>query len=243
VVIVLFSDFGAADLYVGQVKAVLASRAPRVRVLDALHDAPAFAIEPAAHLLAALAPEYPPGSVFLAVIDPGVGGARKAIVVKADGRSFVGPDNGLLSVLWRRARSRSCFSIRWRPPRLSSSFHGRDLFAPVAAALATRSVPRGWLAAKREPAVLGDAGDLARVIYVDHYGNCMTGVRARNLPRGAAVYVRGRKLERAETFSLARPRRPFWYANSLGLVEIAANGRSAARALGLRPGHRIRIAR
>jgi hypothetical protein len=102
----LFTDFGARDIYVGQVKALLAARAPRVPVLDALHDAPDFGIEPAAHLLAALAAEYPRGSVFLAVVDPGVGGPRDAIVIEADGRKYVGPDNGLLSIIWQRAKRR-----------------------------------------------------------------------------------------------------------------------------------------
>ncbi|HEX5613354.1 MAG TPA: SAM-dependent chlorinase/fluorinase, partial [Burkholderiales bacterium] len=159
-------------------KAVLAANAPRTAVLDATHCAPDFGIEPAAHLLAALTRCYPRGSVFLAVVDPGVGGRRDAIVVEADGRKFVGPDNGLLSILWQRSRNRKCWRIAWRPSRLSNSFHGRDLFAPVAAALASKRRRRGWLAAKRKPDVLLDAADLARILYVDHYGNCITGIRA-----------------------------------------------------------------
>jgi len=210
-------------------------------VLDALHDAADFGIEPAAHLLAALAPEYPQRSVFLAVVDPGVGGKRDAIVVEADGRTFVGPDNGLLSILWQRARRRKCFRIAWRPRRLTSSFHGRDLFAPVAAALAKRTVPRGWLSAKRSPDVLLDAKDLARVIYIDHYGNCMTGVRAKGVPGDARVHAGGRRLRYARTFENARG--PFWHDNSLELVEISAPRGSAARALRLRVGYPIRIAR
>ena len=136
--IVLFTDFGTSDPYLGQVKAVLQRDAPGTPVVDALNDAPDFAVEPAAHLLAALAPRYPRGSVFLAVIDPGVGGSRDAIVLEADGRRFVGPDNGLLSVLWQRAKRGRCRRILWRPGALSSTLHGRDLFAPVAAALAYR---------------------------------------------------------------------------------------------------------
>ena len=214
--------------------------APKIPVVDALHDAPDFGIEPAAHLLAALAGEYPRGSVFLAVVDPGVGGKRDAIVVRADGRVFVGPDNGLLSVLWQRARSKKCFRIAWRPRRLTTSFHGRDLFAPVAAALATR-VPRGWLAAKLAPDVLLPPEELARVIYIDHYGNCMTGIRARSVRRDARLLVGKRRLLHARTFNDARG--AFWYENSLGLVEISVPRRSAARALRLRVGYAIRIAR
>jgi hypothetical protein len=241
VAIVLFTDFGAAGLYVGQVKAVLAARAPRVPVIDALNDAPAFGVEPSAHLLAALAGEYPRGSVFLAVVDPGVGGRRDAIVIEADGRKYVGPDNGLLSIIWQRARRRRCWRIAWRPQRLTSSFHGRDLFAPVVAALAAGRASRGWLKSKAAPDVLLGAGEFARVIYVDHYGNCVTGIRAAGLARTARIRAGIRTLRRRGTFGEARRGSAFWYANSIGLVEIAANRAHAAKALHLRIGSRVRI--
>jgi S-adenosylmethionine hydrolase len=205
-----------------------------VPVIDALHDAPDFGIEPAAHLLSSLASEYPAGSVFLAVVDPGVGGRRDAIVVQADGRRFVGPDNGLFSLVWQRARRRRCLRIAWRPQRLTSSFHGRDLFAPVAAALATR-VPRGWLAPKKAPDVLLRDEELARVIYIDHYGNAVTGLR--RLRTEWRLRAGGRTLPYARTFEAARG--PFWYENSMGLVEIAAPRRNAAKLLGLRIGSRV----
>ena len=239
--LVLYTDFGAADLYVGQLKSVLTGFAPKLPVIDALHDAPNYDISASAHLLAALAPQYPSGSVFVAVVDPGVGGERDAIVVEADGRSFVGPDNGLLSILWQRARRKRCRRIVWRPARLASSFHGRDLFAPVAAALAAKRLPRGWLTAKPEPDVLFDAGDLAEIIYVDHYGNALTGIRARGVARDAVLRVGRRRLRYAGTFEAVRAGEAFWYDNSLGLVEIAANRASAARRLALRVGTRVRV--
>src|SRR5512140_2200999 len=96
--IVLFTDFGTGDIYVGQVKAVLQRLAPDVALIDLLHDAPAFSVRASAHLLAALAERFAEDTVFLAVVDPGVGGARDAVVVRADERCYVGPDNGLLSV-------------------------------------------------------------------------------------------------------------------------------------------------
>ena len=240
--IVLFTDFGASDLYVGQVKAVIGALAPRVRILDALHAVPDFGVEPLAHLLAALAPEYPPGSVFVAVVDPGVGGSRGAIVVNADGRTFVGPDNGLLSLIWFRAGRKRCRCITWRPERLSDTFHGRDLFAPVAARFAAgRRFPRGWLAAQNRPRVLLEARDLHAIIYVDHYGNAMTGLRAEGLSGNAILRIAGRSLHYARTFAEARRGSIFWHANSLGLVEIAANRASAASKLGLKVGSRFRI--
>lgn len=203
-----------------------------MRVIDALHDAPDFGIEPAAHLLAALADQYPQGSVFLAVVDPGVGGRRDAIVVKAGGRSFVGPDNGLLSLVWRRGRRRECGRIVWRPERLTSSFHGRDLFAPVAAALATNRLPRDWLVRKEKPAILLPAGDFPAVVYIDHYGNAVTGLRPAT--PGSILDVGGRRLSYRRTFEEAKG--PFWYENSMGLVEIAVPRGSAARRLGLKIG-------
>jgi S-adenosylmethionine hydrolase len=239
VAIILFTDFGSRDLYVGQVKAVLAHRAPRVLVIDALHDAPAFGIEASAHLLAALAPRYPRGSVFCAVVDPGVGGAREAIVLRADGRTFVGPDNGLLSVLWARASRRSCRRIVWRPAALSASFHGRDLFAPVAAALATRHLPGGWTRALRRPGVLLGGEDRAAVIYIDHYGNAMTGLRADGHSPSARLRVGRHRLAFARVFEAAPRGGASWTINSLGMVEIAANRASAARRLGLRVGQRV----
>jgi len=236
VAIVLFTDFGAQDLYVGQVKAVLAARAPRARVIDALHEAPAFDIEAAAHLLAALAPRYSRGSVFVGVVDPGVGGARDAIVLRVDGRTFVGPDNGLFSVLWARGRRRSARRILWRPSGLSASFHGRDLFAPVAAALAAGRLPRGWTVQARGPRVLFGPDDRAAIIYIDHYGNAMTGLRADRRSLTARLRVARRRLGFARVFEAAPRGAAFWTVNSLGMVEIAANRASAAKRLRLRVG-------
>lgn len=171
------------------------------------------------------------------MVDPGVGGRRGAIVTRIDGRHFVGPDNGLLSILWQRARRRSCRRIAWRPERLSASFHGRDLFAPVAAALAADRVPRGWLTRKDRPDLLLPPADLPRVIYIDHYGNAVTGLRYTTAD--AALRVGRRVLRYARTFEEARV--PFWHENSMGLVEIAAPRGNAARLLRLRVGSAVKL--
>src|SRR5437763_1324312 len=134
--IVLFTDFGSSDPYIGQIKAVLEREAPGVPVIDLLNDAPSFRVRAAAHLLASLVSEFARGSVFIAVVDPGVGSERVPVAVHAGGYHFVGPDNGLLSVFAARARDAQVWRIAWAPERLSASFHGRDLFAPVAARLA-----------------------------------------------------------------------------------------------------------
>jgi S-adenosylmethionine hydrolase len=239
--IYLFTDFGSADIYVGQVKATLEQHAPGVPVIDLLHDAPDFNVKAGAHLLAALVKRLPADSVVMAVIDPGVGSARAAVAVEADNTWVVGPDNGLLSIVAERASSSAHWLVTWRPPSLSASFHGRDLFAPVAAAIATGKFP----AAMAEPVAalncrLGSS-DLAEIIYIDHYGNAATGLRAPHVPRHAQITVGGRRLACARVFSDAAPGAMFWYENSLGLVEIAANGCSAALDSGLKVGEPVEI--
>lgn len=239
--VILFTDFGASDLYVGQVKAVLRREAPQADVIDLLHEVPAFDIEAGAHLLAALAPRFSAGDVFLAVVDPGVGGSRAAAVVRADGRWFVGPDNGLLSVVAQRSRSHQFWHIVWRPELLSVSFHGRDLFAPVAAAIARSGLPAERVVPVTALDVRLPADPLSRVIYVDHYGNCFTGIPAAALSPDSWLQCGSTRLAYARTFSAAPPGRPFWYGNSIGLVEIAVPEGSAAAALGVRVGSPVRV--
>jgi len=231
----LFTDFGTGGLYVGQVKAVLQERAPKVPVIDLLHDAPVFNVKAGAHLLAALAARLPRDSVTLAVVDPGVGGRREPLAVLADGRWFVGPDNGLISVAAARAKKCEAFSIGWRPKELSASFHGRDLFAPVAAMLARgdRKMPK---LKKAVLAVSFGADDIGEIIYVDHFGNLVTGLRVGKVPHDRALVINGRAVRYARVFSEVKQGEVFWYENSLGLVEIAASSASAQQALGLKPG-------
>jgi S-adenosylmethionine hydrolase len=124
--IVLFTDFGAAGPYVGQVKAVLAREAASQPVIDLLHEAPAMNPRAAAYLLAALAPSIKDDAVFVAVVDPGVGTARRALALRADGRWFVGPDNGLLDVVALRAQAVEWWNLPWAPQEVSATFHGRD---------------------------------------------------------------------------------------------------------------------
>jgi len=134
--IATFTDFGGNGPYLGQVRAVLHQQAPGVAVVDLFPDLPAYNVQAAAYLLPAYSQYLPRGCVCLCVVDPGVGSDRAAVAVQADGRWYVGPDNGLLSQVVRRASSVTAFEITWRPEGLSASFHGRDLFAPVCAMLA-----------------------------------------------------------------------------------------------------------
>ncbi len=233
---VLFTDFGLEGPYTGQVKAVLHSAAPDRTVIDLFADAPAFNPQASAYLLAAYYGSFPAGSIFLTVIDPGVGSERAPVLLDADGYRFVGPDNGVLDLVARRAGSAAYREILWRPEHLSASFHGRDLFAPVAAMLANGQPPKTkGLPAGQRPGS-GWPDDLPEVIYIDVYGNAMTGIRARNLPADRVISVAGQKLRAVRTFSDAPVGTAFWYENANGLVEIAVNGGPAAERLGLAVG-------
>ena len=188
--IALFTDFGLEGPYTGQMKAVLHRDAPGVPVVDLFADAPTASPKPAAYLLAAYAAWFPPGTVFLAVVDPGVGSERPPLVVEADGRLYVGPGNGLFELVQRRARTAQAWEISWRPETLSNSFHGRDVFAPVAARLARGEKASGTQAPNtaRRP---DWPDDLAEIAYIDHYGNAMTGLRAAALSPHARLVVAG----------------------------------------------------
>src|SRR5215471_5339129 len=239
--IVLFTDFGFSGPYTGRMKAVLQRDAPGVPVVDLFADAPTGNPKPAAYLLAAYSDWFAERVTFLCVVDPGVGGARPPVAVEADGRFFVGPGNGLFEIVVRRARNARVWEITWQPPRLSATFHGRDLFAPVAARIARGDAPPGeqrHLSWGRQP-VWPD--DLAEIVYIDHFGNAMTGMRAESLGDRARLSIAGRTLERARTFGDAAPGDAFWYENSNGLAEIAVNQGRADSVLGLSIGSAVTI--
>jgi S-adenosyl-L-methionine hydrolase (adenosine-forming) len=136
--IALFTDFGLHGPYTGQMKAVLHQMAPTIPAIDLFADAPAGNPKASAYLLAAYAGWFQVGTVFLCVVDPGVGGTRPAIILEADGRWYVGPGNGLFELVRRRAKRTRSWDIDWQPERLSAS----DLFASVAAMLARGEPPR-----------------------------------------------------------------------------------------------------
>ena len=239
--IVLFTDFGLAGPYTGQVNAVLHQVAPDVPVIQLFADAPAGQPKPAAYLLAAYAQWFPAGTVLLCVVDPGVGSARRGLIVEAAGRFYVGPDNGLFELALRRAASPRIWEITWRPPVLSASFHGRDLFAPVTGRLALGEPPAA-LGSRGEPRGHPDwPDDLAQIVYIDHYGNALTGLRGEGLPPTAHLNAGGRRIAPAQTFSAVPNGAAFWYVNSNGLVEIAVNGGRTDRALGSAVGSEITI--
>ena len=228
----LFTDYGLRGPYIGQVQAVLFRLAPRLKVINLLADAPRNNPRAAAYLLASLIADLPEDAILFCVVDPGVGtGKDRPVVLNLDGRRLVGPNNGLFDIAAARADKIAAFEITWRPARLSNSFHGRDLYAPVCARLANNAVvpqrPFDWQAARGWPP------DLYEVIYIDHFGNCMSGIRAGQLSADAMLRVGAARIRQAPTFAKVPPGQAFWYANANRLIEIAVNQGNAARQLRL----------
>lgn len=239
--IMLFTDFGLAGPYTGQVKSVLTLTAPGIPLIDLFADLPPAQPKPAAYLLPAYAGWFPEGSIFLCVVDPGVGSSRRALIAQADRRWYVGPENGLFELVQRRAQYCTVWEITWRPPAISASFHGRDLFAPVAARLALGEAPQAMarpIAPTRFPEW---PDDLTEVTYIDRYGNAMTGIRGDRLADNACLQVGTQLIAHAGFFTAVGQGGAFWYVNSNGLVEIAVNRGRADASLGLRVGHAVSV--
>ncbi len=239
--IVLFTDFGARGPYTGQMTAAVHAAAPGVPVVDLLADAPAFDPQASAYLLAAYARPFPANTIFLAVVDPGVGSSRLPCVVRADDHWFVGPGNGLFEVVMRRAARARCWRIDWRPQQLSATFHGRDLFAPVAARLALGEAPPGSVLAEEIIRYPHWPDDLARIIYIDSYGNAVSGLRADRVAAAARVRIGSLSIAPARTFSGVPAGQPFWYAKADGLLEIAVNRGRAAGTPGITLGAMVSV--
>ena len=256
-VVTLLSDFGTHDHYVAAMKGVILERAPAAALVDVTHQVPPQDVAAAAYLVLAAHPAFPLATVHLAVVDPGVGSARRAVAVEALGQRFVGPDNGLFSYLLdldARARVYHLDRERFFRHPVSATFHGRDVFAPVA----------GELAAGREPAELGtpiadpvrlaplapsprpDGALEGRILHVDHFGNCVTCFTRAALPADAAPRLEagGREIRElrhhyAEAGGRAGGGFALW--GSGGFLEISVDGGSAARELGLAAGDPVRL--
>jgi S-adenosylmethionine hydrolase len=227
-IVTLTTDFGDVDGYAGAMKGVILSGAPSAVVVDISHAIRRHDVVAAAHVLASAAPYFPPGSIHVAVVDPGVGGARKGVVVAAGEQLFVGPDNGIFSLVAPRPQAVHEITA-FRHPQVSSTFHGRDVFAVAAAHLAAGAA----LDQAGPPVVLRGAlprlADGHHVVHVDVYGNLIT-----DIPGHAArgVRVAGRAIDRlSQTYESVAAGELLAYVGSRGTIEIAVREGSAAELL------------
>lgn len=253
-IITLLTDFGQRDWFVPSMKGVILGIAPRVQIVDVTHEIPSQDIRAGAFVLAAAAPTFPKGTIHVAVVDPGVGSRRKAIAVKTPGHVFIGPDNGLLSLALRDEKPMEIRALEnerlYRNP-VSHTFHGRDVFAPVAAHLA-RGVKFSELGPRLktmqtiqipEP-VKTARGVRGEVVYIDHFGNLITNIPAKSLSRDITVRLgRYRVRGTATSYSQAKPGSVVAVVNSLNLLEIGLRDGDASKKLGFRVGTPVAIVR
>ncbi len=259
-VIALLTDFGPTSPYVGVMKGAILKTNPQARLIDLTHAVSPHNIEEGAFLLLGAVRYFAPKTVFVAVVDPGVGSARRALAIKTKHYYFVGPDNGILTVAARSdgiERAVALKNTRYFLSPVSRTFHGRDIFAPVAARLAgglvmTRLGPEvGDFKQMVLPAFVAD-GDLlqARILYVDQFGNLVTNVGAGDLRRFIGERFRavlnGKAVTRQYSFYQAAGQEPFFIEGSNGFLEISLKNRSAAEYFGVKYpwcGYTVRIRR
>ena len=252
----LLTDFGLKDYFVGAVKGVILSANPAVQIVDITHELPAHDVEPAAFTLLAVSNSFPPGTIHVAVVDPGVGSTRKALLIQSGGQFFVGPDNGVFSYVTNDGAAvyEVTNSDYFRKP-LSQTFHGRDVFAPVAAALSRGIKPetlgkriREWVTLPSlKPKKLSD-GVEARIIHIDRFGNCITNLTRADICAeeiGSTIELKvGRKriqLFRSFYGEVDGGKKPFAIWGSAGFLEISARNESAAELLRVKRGAKVQV--
>jgi S-adenosylmethionine hydrolase len=238
-VVTLLTDFGTADGYVAEMKGVILTRAPEATLVDVTHDVPPQDVESGRLALARYWRRFPPGTVHVAVVDPGVGSARAALAVESDGRFLVGPDNGVLSPALLVAGARAVTLPV--PTSAAPTFHGRDVFAPAAAELALGATldalgsPALDFVVRRtpEPHRLADGSIAGQVITIDRFGNAITNLLGL---RAQSVEVNGTVLPLRRSYADVAQGEPIALVGSTGLIEIAVRDGSGAAVMGLERG-------
>ena len=240
-VITLLTDFGTADYFVGAVKGAILSVNPVAVVVDITHEIPPQDIEAGAFTLLAAYKTFPAGTIHLAVIDPGVGSTRRPIIVTANEQFFVGPDNGLFGYIYDREPSHRVVHVTsecFFRPSVSSTFHGRDVFAPVAAALSKGIAVEEFGVEIHDPVRLPSLETPLRIIHIDRFGNCVTNI-TRDLSPGEIV-VKGRRIgEFRQFYGEGDEESLFAIWGSAGFLEISVNGGSAAKMLDVQRGDEV----
>lgn len=247
--IALLTDFGTRDHYAASMKGVMAGIAPDSRFIDITHEVPPGDIASAAFSLFACFRDLPPGTIILAVVDPGVGSDRRGIAAKAGGKYLVGPDNGIFSYVFDVCSDVEVFSlreVRSANAEISMTFHGRDVFAPAAAKLACGVAIEDLGSPVIDPARLpcihpkkDDETIYGRVLHVDRFGNVITNVPRKDLGEEFNAEAGGRLINIERSHYAEAGGEIFLISGSLGLVEISRNGASAASELGVGAGDEV----
>lgn len=258
-IITLITDFGLLDGFVGTMKGVILGIHPTVSFVDLTHDIAPQDIEEAAFVLRNAYRYFPPDTIHVVVVDPGVGSPRRALIVESPGYTFIGPDNGVFAYIYRMepdVRVTAITNTAYCLPERSRTFHGRDVFAPVAAHLA-----RGVSASSCGPPlhdyvrgtvtepVISANGIAGHIIHIDRFGNVITDIpEARFIEviqdRQFRIEAASCRLDRlSQTYADVPVGSPLAIFGSAGLLEIAVNGGSAARMLGLTRGDAVRVER
>ena len=253
-VITLLTDFGTADYFAGAVKGAILSVNPNAVIADITHEISPQDVEAAAFTLLAAYQTFPLGTIHVAVVDPGVGSARRPIVVKAGDYTFVGPDNGVFTYIYDREPSHQTFHVtsdKYFRPSPSTTFHGRDIFAPVAAALSLGVKPKKFgfaisdevrLENSLKPEVSPNGNVEGRIIHIDRFGNCVTNL-TRDLfdpSKQAAIVVKQKTINTFRDFySGSETKDLFAIWGSAGFLEISLNAASAAKRLRAKRGDRV----
>jgi S-adenosylmethionine hydrolase len=250
--IALLTDFGQSDWFVASMKGVILSVNPRAVIVDINHNIPSGGISAAAFNLLTCHLSFPKGTIFVAVVDPGVGSSRAAIAAKAGPYFFLGPDNGLLSPVidnYCKPQFRVLINPKYLRKKVSLTFHGRDIFAPAAAHL-SKGVAFEKLGPRIKdivrlsmPMVCEKGKQIAgSVIYIDHYGNAITNVPSSLITRRTKhVFIKGRKIPLLSCYADADEGEPLAVTGSCGFVEISVNKGNAAKMMKLKIGDKVEI--
>ena len=252
--ITLLTDFGTADYFVGAMKGVILSIDPQAVIVDITHEIPAQNVAAGAFQLLAAYDTFPSGTIHVAVVDPGVGSSRRPIVVAAGSHFFVGPDNGIFTYIYDRESSHQVVHVtseKYFRPSPSTTFHGRDIFAPVAAALSTgvtlkdlgvRISDEVRLKNSLTPEVKKNGAIEGRIIHIDRFGNCITNL-TRDLFDQASrptLTLKRKTIRTFREFYSDAPRKSlFAIWGSAGFLEISVNGSSAAQVLSAKRGDTV----
>jgi S-adenosylmethionine hydrolase len=253
--ITLTSDFGLKDPYVAEMKGVILTINPQATIIDVTHGIEKFDIRVGAFVLASVTPYFPKDTIHLAVIDPDVGTERRAILIQTKQGFFIGPDNGVLMLAAQNQSIEYLYEIsnpKFMLPKISSTFHGRDVFAPAAAHLDRGVKPSEFGPEITEAATIKfpsverrNSSLIGEVWHIDDFGNIITNISQKDLPQNQVVNIKLigvlQNISFGKTYSQAKPHEPLALIGSHGFLEIALNQGNAAEKFNAKPGDKIEL--